>query len=79
MTKHFQFLHIQVLLNNDKSWFFTPVYTSPIGDRRMELWNELCGIVASMQESWLVAGDFNDIDSQNEKVVLLLLNVNATS
>ncbi|KAL7204622.1 hypothetical protein ACSBR2_017660 [Camellia fascicularis] len=43
------------------------VYASPNPTLKEELWNELEEVVNNMEKSWLVAGDFNDYTSQNER------------
>ncbi|XP_028080538.1 uncharacterized protein LOC114282097 [Camellia sinensis] len=43
------------------------MYASPNSNRRDELWEQLTTISQSMDKPWLVAGDFNDFSSPNEK------------
>jgi exonuclease III len=67
LKNDFQFLHLSVTLEDGLSWNFTTVYASPKDDLKRELWMKLHSISASIQGSWLVAGDFNDIASSAEK------------
>jgi hypothetical protein len=65
--KKFQFIHLQVCYLNGINWFFTPIYASPNDDNRRVLWEDLKNIAASMHSPWMLAGDFNDIASEEEK------------
>ncbi|XP_028092237.1 uncharacterized protein LOC114292475 [Camellia sinensis] len=48
-------------------WVLSTVYASPNIRMREELWNGLEDIAQNIQEPWLVAGDFNDYSSSEEK------------
>ncbi|GAU51239.1 hypothetical protein TSUD_129860 [Trifolium subterraneum] len=65
--KNFQYIHLRVKYPNGEWWFFTPIYASPIETKRNNLWNDLKALASSIYEPWLVAGDFNDIASADEK------------
>jgi hypothetical protein len=65
--KKFQFIHLQMCYSNGINWFFSPIYASPNEDNRGALWEDLKSIAASMNAPWLLAGDFNDISSEDEK------------
>jgi hypothetical protein len=52
---------------NDKWWWFTTVYASPIEERRKALWQDLIAIAHQTSEPWMLAGDFNEISSMKEK------------
>ncbi|XP_045810455.1 uncharacterized protein LOC123904892 [Trifolium pratense] len=67
IVNHFQFLHLKVILQNKKCFFFSPVYASPREEGRHELWRELKTISRGMVGEWLLAGDFNDIANPSEK------------
>lgn len=67
ISKGFQHIHLKVDSQIDGEWFFTLIYASPNDDTRSELWDELFLIASSCNGKWLVAGDFNDIASQDEK------------
>ncbi|PNY17667.1 hypothetical protein L195_g014415 [Trifolium pratense] len=66
-SKHFQYIHLKIKMQNGGYWFFTTVYASPVEDLRTELWDELGRMANIMDDRWLVAGDFNDILGPNEK------------
>jgi hypothetical protein len=65
--KKFQFIHLKVCYPNGVHWFFTPIYASPNEANRSMLWDDLKGIANNMQTAWMLAGDFNDIASVDEK------------
>jgi hypothetical protein len=67
VNKSFQFMHLRVKYPHGQWWYFTPVYASPIEDRRKALWHDLTAIAHHMKEPWMLAGDFNDISSIEEK------------
>jgi hypothetical protein len=67
ITKKFQYLHLKVNYPRGRAWFFTAIYASPQEINRNVLWNDLKSIAMNMKEPWLLAGDFNDIMSINEK------------
>lgn len=61
--KHFKFMHLRVCFENGKYWKFTPIYASPLDGLRHELWNFINMIEDGMNDSWLIASDFNDVIS----------------
>jgi hypothetical protein len=63
----FQFIHLTLTFMNSSSWKFTAVYASPREELRKEMWLKLRHISQSISEGWMMAGDFNDITSQEEK------------
>ncbi|KAK2451486.1 hypothetical protein P8452_14619 [Trifolium repens] len=66
-TADFQFIHLQIAFTNGPSWKFTAVYASPKEELRKDMWLKLSHISQNMSEGWMMAGDFNDIASQDEK------------
>jgi exonuclease III len=60
----FQFIHLTIAFMPGSSWNFTAVYASPREELRKELWLNLHNISQSISEGWMIAGDFNDIVSQ---------------
>lgn len=54
-------MHMKVQYGNGRTWFFSPVYASPNIDNRKILWEDLISINGVVWDSWLVAGDFNDM------------------
>jgi hypothetical protein len=65
--KKIQFMHLRVHYPNGRYWFFTPIYASPNEENRRILWDDLKHIADSMQDPWMLAGDFNDIACAAEK------------
>ncbi|GAU31363.1 hypothetical protein TSUD_19080 [Trifolium subterraneum] len=50
-----------------ESWLLTVVYASPRENERSDTWIKLLDISRTIQESWLMMGDFNEIMSIDEK------------
>lgn len=63
----FQFIHLVVTYTGGSSSYLTAVYASPHEENRRYLWEDLHNIAQSMQEKWLLVGDFNDIANLSEK------------
>jgi hypothetical protein len=63
----FQFMHLMINFMNGPSWNFTAVYASPREETRNEAWHNLKNISRTVAGGWMMAGDFNDITSQDEK------------
>ncbi|WJX54197.1 hypothetical protein P8452_40108 [Trifolium repens] len=63
----FQFIHLMISFSGGPTWNFTAVYASPREELRMECWQKLKNISQSITGGWMIAGDFNDIASQDEK------------
>ncbi|XP_058726696.1 uncharacterized protein LOC131598077 [Vicia villosa] len=62
-----QYVHVQVKSKQGHEWLFTAVYASPNEQKRRGLWEKLKIIAGTINISWLVAGDFNDIAFAKEK------------
>ncbi|GAU35497.1 hypothetical protein TSUD_384520 [Trifolium subterraneum] len=60
-------MHLRVKYPNGDWWYFTPVYASPLEERRKLLWDDLTAIAQNMTDPWMLAGDFNDIMCTEEK------------
>lgn len=71
-------IHIDILLNRkqlmytriqcgDGSMVFTAIYASPQRATRLTLWKDLRALTRSIREPWLLAGDFNDMISIEDK------------
>ena len=45
---------------SDQPWQLTCVYGEPRVERRLEMWNRLRYIKGTVNEPWLVLGDFNE-------------------
>ncbi|KAJ1441621.1 Zinc finger, CCHC-type [Sesbania bispinosa] len=63
-----QFIHIKVSPHDGShAWLLTCVYASPQPANREALWCQLESLVASIQEGWVLVGDFNSYVSSEEK------------
>jgi hypothetical protein len=68
LTVSNQFIHASVQVNSSNSfWIFYAIYASPSFESRLELWDHLASYAATHSLPWLVAGNFNEILSSNEK------------
>jgi hypothetical protein len=63
----FQFMHLNIAFMGGISWEFTAVYASPKEDLRKEMWTKLKNMSHNISKGWMMAGDFNDIATQDEK------------
>jgi hypothetical protein len=63
----FQFIHLMISFSGSPIWNFTAVYASPREELRMEGWQKLQNISRSIAGGWMIAGDFNDIATPEEK------------
>lgn len=48
-------------------WILSAIYASPTSQKRDELWNNLERTSQTITDPWLLAGDFNDFASLDEK------------
>ncbi|XP_074297142.1 uncharacterized protein LOC141627825 [Silene latifolia] len=67
IMEHEQFITIEVARNGEVPWFFSAVYASPDPSNKRELWSELENFAKSNNRPWLLAGDFNETRSLNER------------
>lgn len=67
IKEDFHFLHVRVQERDMYPWLLTVVYASPQENERRDTWIKLHDIASSIQESWLMMGDFNEIASTDEK------------
>lgn len=44
----FQFIHFNVIMQNNRSWFLSVVYASPADELHVELWGNLATMAASI-------------------------------
>lgn len=65
---HQQFIHLHIDPRNNGGWFLTVVYAHPQERKRLALWEELQVIKNTMNGPWCVAGDFNSMVFESEKV-----------
>ncbi|CAL5213940.1 unnamed protein product [Lathyrus oleraceus] len=67
LRKHLQFIHAKINIGDEAEWKLIEVYASLKEEDRRELWQELQIIVDSVDNGWVVGGDFNDILGSAEK------------
>lgn len=67
LKNDFQFIHFNVMMQDSGSWFLSFVYASPVDELQTDMWSQFITMAASMQDRWLVVGDFNDIVGSHEK------------
>ncbi|XP_074303088.1 uncharacterized protein LOC141637509 [Silene latifolia] len=67
VKEHSQYITVEVSRNGDLPWFFSAVYASPNPSNRMELWTELEQFARSNGHPWMLAGDYNETRSLNER------------
>ncbi|GAU36844.1 hypothetical protein TSUD_213680 [Trifolium subterraneum] len=58
---------ISVSEQNMDPWLLTVVYASPRDHERNETWQRLHQMATSIQETWIMMGDFNEIANPDEK------------
>lgn len=56
-----------VARNGQDPWLFTGVYASPNAVKRGKMWDYLSFVAASHNMPWLIAGDFNELLTADEK------------
>ncbi|KAI9124646.1 hypothetical protein K1719_004568 [Acacia pycnantha] len=62
-----QFIHFRCSVPGKGVFFLTSVYAIPRTELKQSLWQELSSLSSSMSGSWVLAGDFNDILSADER------------
>ncbi|XP_052289997.1 uncharacterized protein LOC127899892 [Citrus sinensis] len=67
VLNHKQFVHMQIVENNNFFSWATAVYASPNPVLRRHLWVHLNHIAKSVQGPWIVGGDFNAIMYASER------------
>ena len=64
-----------IKVNSDSSLFvLTAVYASPQFNKRKRMWQHLEDFVATINQPWVLLGNFNDMLSKDEKLGGLLIN-----
>ncbi|XP_061342489.1 uncharacterized protein LOC133288691 [Gastrolobium bilobum] len=63
-----QMIHMNISLSSNQSFLCTAIYGSPREVERNTLWDDLKNLSRSIQEPWLVGGDFNEIATVQEKI-----------
>ncbi|XP_074318679.1 uncharacterized protein LOC141655501 [Silene latifolia] len=67
VTHHNQFITVEIARRGSPPWFFSAVYASPNPHNRHELWSELENYAHSHNLPWMLAGDFNETRSIQER------------
>ncbi|XP_061351262.1 uncharacterized protein LOC133296317 [Gastrolobium bilobum] len=62
-----QYILTRITFHNKKPFLFSAIYANPRLEKRKELWDTVRRQHAMIQEPWMLAGDFNDIVSTEEK------------
>ncbi|KAL7201796.1 hypothetical protein ACSBR1_033489 [Camellia fascicularis] len=62
-----QVIHATVHKEDYEEWVLDVVYASPNPNLRDQLWHDLEDVADTMQQPWLVTGDFNDYANQRER------------
>uniref|UniRef100_A0A803MGT1 Endonuclease/exonuclease/phosphatase domain-containing protein n=1 Tax=Chenopodium quinoa TaxID=63459 RepID=A0A803MGT1_CHEQI len=62
-----QHLTVEIRRVGDDPWLFSAIYASPDSNLRRQLWSELERIKDQFTGPWLIAGDFNETRSVNER------------
>ncbi|KAI7991201.1 hypothetical protein LOK49_LG12G00888 [Camellia lanceoleosa] len=62
-----QFIQATIHREDYEEWIFSAVYASPNPANRETLWEDLERTAATMNQPWLVAGDFNDFTDLSER------------
>lgn len=62
-----QVIHVMIKRDNYLDWILSAIYASPNPRLKDTFWENLEAVAQNMKDSWLLAGDFNDIASQGEK------------
>lgn len=62
-----QLIHALIKRQNQPEWLFSAIYASPNPKNRQRLWDSLRGARDVHDLAWLVAGDFNQVSSPQEK------------
>ncbi|KAI7985906.1 hypothetical protein LOK49_LG14G02233 [Camellia lanceoleosa] len=62
-----QAIHATVHKEDYEEWVLAAVYASPNPSLKDTMWDDLESVAQNMKKRWMVAGDFNDYGSQNER------------
>ncbi|KAH9617315.1 hypothetical protein KSS87_016189 [Heliosperma pusillum] len=67
ITEHEQYITMEISRRGETPWFFSAVYASHNPSNRKELWKELEEFARINKQPWLMAGDFNETRSIQER------------
>ncbi|GJV34630.1 RNA-directed DNA polymerase, eukaryota, reverse transcriptase zinc-binding domain protein [Tanacetum coccineum] len=54
-------------LEDEEAWIFSAIYASPDINKRQEIWDNLSNLSESLNKAWLLAGDFNETTTLDER------------
>ncbi|OMO87944.1 reverse transcriptase [Corchorus capsularis] len=60
-------IHVRVRNKEKLSWFLTCIYAPPVLENRLEFWNVIREVAASVSGAWIIGGDFNEVMTSDEK------------
>lgn len=66
------------VLNSNSSWLFTAIYASPRSAERHFLWNNLNKVAELHDMPWVIAGDFNETLTAEDKFGGRAVGVNSS-
>ncbi|KAI9096000.1 hypothetical protein K1719_026147 [Acacia pycnantha] len=75
LRKEKQFLHFQCSFPRKDVFFFTAVYVLPRPALKQILWQDILALSSYIHGPWVLAGDFNDISSSDERTGGVGVNV----
>ena len=67
LNSHEQFVTVEIKSQGQVDWLLTFIYASPQPQTREVLWQELQHRASEYQRPWLLAGDFNETASLEER------------
>ncbi|KAJ8437488.1 hypothetical protein Cgig2_007465 [Carnegiea gigantea] len=67
LEAHTQYVTMELSTQGNQSWQFTTIYASPQNSLREELWTRLTSHANNTGRPWLLAGDFNETRSLEER------------
>ncbi|OIT19716.1 hypothetical protein A4A49_59088, partial [Nicotiana attenuata] len=69
LTQGAQFIHCEVMDTvRQKKWYFTVIYAYNDWNARQQLWVQLAGIGANINDEWLISGDFNNVLNADDRI-----------
>ncbi|KAJ8448534.1 hypothetical protein Cgig2_012178 [Carnegiea gigantea] len=67
LDAHEQFVTAEISIRGSRQWLFTVVYANPDPSNREELWDKLESSASRINRPWLMAGDFNETRTLEER------------
>ena len=64
-------IHVEVnVLSFNLSWLFSAIYANPRSEERCILWNNLSRVAEMQNKPWVIASDFNEPLTDEDKLGL---------